>query len=277
VPDIAIDQDDRRSRAGRKAGRSSRGSSSSGKAGTPQHAVSERAVQFMRGETTLTRILAGRLMRSPASAFATLVGCGVAGAILFNMMLMQPERHRAPMFTGNPLVHAAPLPSEAPLPPARPATIERDVEALRRAELLRELQVELGRRGYYVGEPDSAQTQRTTQAIREFQAAAGLPVNGQPSDALLAAVLTSNLRAKDQILGLIRSSAGPLDRPETVAAVQRALTKIGLGPLKDDGQFGPGTRAALDRFEKERRLPPRGDNPARTLRELALASGVAID
>jgi peptidoglycan hydrolase-like protein with peptidoglycan-binding domain len=90
-------------------------------------------------------------------------------------------------------------------------------------------------------------------------------------------VMTSKLKAKDQILSLIRSSAGPLERPETVAAMQRALTRAGYGPLKDDGQFGPGTRAALDRFEKDRKLAPRGDNPARVLRELAQVSGVAID
>jgi peptidoglycan hydrolase-like protein with peptidoglycan-binding domain len=184
---------------------------------------------------------------------------------------------RLALFVGNPLVHAAPQPSPAPLPPSRPADMGRDAEALRRAELLRDLQLELGRRGFYIGEPDPASTARTTQAIREFQAAAKLPVTGQPSEALLAEVITSKLRARDQILSLLRSSAGPLERPETVAAIQRALTKLGYGALKDDGQFGAGTRAALDRFEKDRRLAPRGDSPARVLRELAHASGLAID
>jgi peptidoglycan hydrolase-like protein with peptidoglycan-binding domain len=62
-----------------------------------------------------------------------------------------------------------------------------------------------------------------------------------------------------------------------VVAVQRALTRLGYGPLKDDGHFGPGTRAALDRFERDRKLPARGDNPTRVLRELAQASGIALD
>lgn len=235
------------------------------------------ARKLARGETTVTRMLFARAIRSPLRALMLLGGAASGGAVLFNIVLMQPERHRAPMFVGNPVVHPTPVPSAAPLPPQRPAAIEREAEALKRAELVRELQVELGRRGYFIGEPDAAATQRTTQAIRDFQAAAGLPVNGHPSDALLASVLTSNLRARDQIMGLLRSTAGPLERPETVAAVQRALTKLNYGPLKDDGQFGSGTRAALDRFAKDRKLAPRGDNPARVLRELAQASGVAID
>jgi peptidoglycan hydrolase-like protein with peptidoglycan-binding domain len=217
------------------------------------------------------------MARSPKHALGGLLALAVGGGILFNLLLLQPERHRAPMFTGNPMVHNEPLPAAVPLPPTRPANIEREAEMQRRAELLRELQVELGRRGFFIGEPDPAASARTAQAIRDFQAAANLHVTGQPSDALLAEVLTSKLRAKDQILGLIRSSAGPLERPETVAALQRALTRLNYGPLKDDGQFGPGTRAALDRFERDRKLPPRGDNLVRVLRELSQASGVAID
>jgi peptidoglycan hydrolase-like protein with peptidoglycan-binding domain len=234
------------------------------------------ARKLARGETTVTRLVLGRAMRSPVRALTLVGGVGLAAAILGNM-LTQPERHRAPIFAGNPVVHAAPKPVETPPPPARPATLQQDVEAARRAQLLIDLQTELGRRGFFIGEPDAAATARTAQAIRDFQAAAGQPVTGQPSEGLLAEVMTSKLRAKDQILSVLRNSAGPLERPETIAALQRALTRAGYGPLKDDGQFGSGTRAALDRFERDRRLPPRGDNPTRVLRELSQASGVAID
>ncbi len=224
----------------------------------------------------MTRLLLARVMRSPARTLGGLAMLGLGAAMVANM-LNQPERHRAPIFAGNPVEHATPKPVDAPLPPPRPRGLEQDAEALRRAQLLRDLQTELGRRGFFVGDPDPAATARTAQAIREFQRASGQPATGQPSEALLAEVMTSKVRARDQILGLIRASAGPLERPDTVAAAQRALTRLGYGPLKDDGQFGPGTRAALDRFEKDRKLPPRGDNPARVLRELSQASGIAID
>jgi peptidoglycan hydrolase-like protein with peptidoglycan-binding domain len=234
------------------------------------------ARKLVRGETTVTRLMLGRAMRAPGRALAVVAGVGLSVAVLGNI-LSQPERHRAPIFAGNPVEHAAPRPVETPPPPARPANLEREQETARRAQLLRDLQTELARRGFYIGEPDATAQPKTTQAIRDFQAASGLAVTGQASEALLAEIMTSKLRARDQILSLIRASAGPLERPETVAAVQRALTRLNYGPLKDDGQFGAGTRAALDRFERDRKLSPRGDNPARVLRELAQASGVAIE
>jgi peptidoglycan hydrolase-like protein with peptidoglycan-binding domain len=237
----------------------------------------EPARKLARGETTMTRLVLKRLARNPLSSLTWLAGTGAALAIVANLVLLQPERHRAPMFVGNPMIHQTPQPSLAPLPPPRPAQIERDLELQRKADLQREIQQELSRRGFYTGSIDASASSKTAQAIRDFQTAANLPVNGQISDAVLASILTSNVQPKDQILGVLRATQDRLERPETVVAVQRALTKLGFGPLKDDGHFGTGTRAALEKFEKERRLPPRGDNPSRTLRELAQASGVAID
>ena len=246
-------------------------------------AVREPARQLATGKTTITRMLGRRFMRSPMPFLAWTAGSAITLAVLANIMLMQPERHRAPMFVGNPLIHAMPQHSLTPLPPVRPlsfangAAQERDSELLRRSELLRDVQVELGKRGFFTGDPDAAASSKTTQAIRDFQTAANMPVTGQPTEAVLAAILTSNLRVKDQILGLLKNGSDRLERPETVVAIQRALTKIGYGPLRDDGTFGQGTKTALERFERDRKLPARGDNPSRTLRELAQASGIAID
>ncbi len=233
--------------------------------------------KLAKGETTVTRLVGQRILRNPVVSLAWIIGGGAVFAVFANILLMQPERHRAPMFVGNPLIHATPQPATTPLPQPRPATIDREAEILRRAELLRDIQIELGTRGFYTGEPDPAATAKTAQSIRDFQNAARLPVNGQANDALLAAILTSNIRPKDQIMGVLRSSPDRLERPETVVAIQRALTKIGYGPLRDDGHFGAGTRAALDRFEKDRKLPSRTENPARVMRELAQASGIAIE
>ncbi|MGL5115042.1 MAG: peptidoglycan-binding domain-containing protein [Beijerinckiaceae bacterium] len=232
--------------------------------------------RLARGEATATGLMLRAFLRRPRRA-AIVAGCAIlAGAVLGNLLLFQPEAHRAPMFVGNPLVHDTPRQSDTPLPPQRPERA--DLDASRKAELLRDIQLELGRRGFLRGEPDPNATAATGRAIRDFQQAAGLPVTGQPSEPLLAAMLTSNVRVKDQILSLLKAGGTDrLERPETVVAVQRALTKIGFGPLKDDGHFGPGTRAALDRFERDRKLTPRGDNPARVLRELQQASGIAID
>ncbi len=237
----------------------------------------EPAGRLVRGETTLTRLIGRRLLRNPLHALGWIGAAGISVSVFTNIMLLQPERHRAPIFVGNPLIHATPQPTQSPLPPMRPANMERDAELMRKATLIQDIQTELGHRGFFVGQPDQAAIARTTTAIRDFQTAARIPVNGQASESLLAAIITSNLTVKDQILGLLKSSTDRLERPETVVAIQRALTKLGYGPLRDDGNFGAGTRAALDRFERDRKLPARGDNPARVLRELAQTSGIAID
>jgi peptidoglycan hydrolase-like protein with peptidoglycan-binding domain len=240
-------------------------------------AAGEPARRLIRGETTVTRMAVGRIVRNPARSLAWIAGGIVCAAIFGNILLMQPEQHRAPMFVGNPQIHATPQPAQVPLPPTRPAVIERDLETARKADLLRDIQIELARKGFYLGEPDATASARTIRAIRDFQGAANLPVTGEATDALLASILTSTIRPRDQIANLLRNPTDRLERPETVVAIQRALNKLGYGPLRDDGTFGPGTRAALDRFEKDRKLPSRTENPARVMRELAQASGIAVE
>ena len=232
--------------------------------------------ELAHGRTSATRLILRALMRDPLRSAALLATGGVGFAVFANILLLQPERHRSPMFVGVPQIHSAPLPADVPLPQARPSTVDPG------SELLREIQTELHRRGLLQGEPDGAPGPKTAKAIRDMQAQLGLPVTGESSEALLAAMLTGPAappvaRPRDQIANLLKASGDRFERPTTVAAVQRALTKLGYGPLKDDGQFGSGTRTALDRFERDRKLPSRADNPNRVLRELSQASGIAID
>jgi peptidoglycan hydrolase-like protein with peptidoglycan-binding domain len=58
-----------------------------------------------------------------------------------------------------------------------------------------------------------------------------------------------------------------------VLAAQRQLNKLGYGPVKPDGLFGLGTRQAIEKFERDRKLPVTGDLNARTSRDLAAAAG----
>ncbi len=86
----------------------------------------------------------------------------------------------------------------------------------------------------------------------------------------------------DPIGSLIRggeASARPAEiRPDPrVMAVQKALTKLGYGPLKADGLLGSGTRQALERFERDNSLPITGGLGIRTTRQLASVSGTQIE
>ena len=53
-----------------------------------------------------------------------------------------------------------------------------------------------------------------------------------------------------------------------MAAVQRALTEYGYGQLKPTGTVGADTQAAIQKFERERRIPVTGQMSDRLVREL---------
>lgn len=64
---------------------------------------------------------------------------------------------------------------------------------------------------------------------------------------------------------------------QRVAAVQRALTDYGYGQLKATGTVGADTQAAIQRFEREHKLPLTGQVSERLVRELGLATGRKFD
>ena len=62
-----------------------------------------------------------------------------------------------------------------------------------------------------------------------------------------------------------------------MAAVQRALTEYGYGQLKPTGTIGADTQAAIQKFERERKLPVTGQMSDRLVRELSAMIGHPID
>jgi peptidoglycan hydrolase-like protein with peptidoglycan-binding domain len=62
-----------------------------------------------------------------------------------------------------------------------------------------------------------------------------------------------------------------------VAAVQRALTEYGYGQLKPTGVVGTDTQAAIQKFEKARKLPVTGQMSDRLVRELAATIGHPVE
>ena len=62
-----------------------------------------------------------------------------------------------------------------------------------------------------------------------------------------------------------------------VAAVQRALTEYGYGQLKPTGVVGSDTQAAIQKFERARKLPVTGQVSDRLVRELTAMIGHTID
>jgi peptidoglycan hydrolase-like protein with peptidoglycan-binding domain len=62
-----------------------------------------------------------------------------------------------------------------------------------------------------------------------------------------------------------------------VAAVQRALTEYGYGQLKPTGTVGSDTQAAIQKFERARKIPVTGQMSDHLVRELTAMIGHPID
>ena len=71
-----------------------------------------------------------------------------------------------------------------------------------------------------------------------------------------------------------RLIAGPSPR---VTAVQRALNEFGYGPVKATGSYGSETIAAIQKFERDRKMPVTGQISPRLLQELAALTGKPIE
>ena len=97
----------------------------------------------------------------------------------------------------------------------------------------------------------------------------------RPSDA--DAPVVPMPRADDPVGGLVRATSQPAPSSSSrVAAVQRALSDYGYGQLKPTGTIGADTQAAIQRFERERKMPITGQMSDRLVRELGLAIGRPI-
>ncbi len=72
-------------------------------------------------------------------------------------------------------------------------------------------------------------------------------------------------------------STTTLDHPEKVfvATAQKALTKLGYGPLSADGVMGPGTRRAIEEFQYKNGLPVTKELDTATLQRLGEVDSVA--
>ena len=71
--------------------------------------------------------------------------------------------------------------------------------------------------------------------------------------------------------------AGQITGSRRVAAVQRVLTQYGYGQLKATGTMGSDTQGAIQKFEREHKMPPTGQMSDRLVRELIAMVGHPID
>ena len=216
--------------------------------------------------------------------FVALVMSSIAVfGIVTNALFLQKGPHPAPIFATRPL-----LPQEATLAPRLQTAPATDSGTQARLQLITNIQRELTRKGFYDGPADGIWGSKTDTAVRDFIQAANLKINAEPSDALLRTVSTSSAKpsitasvsnvAADPIARLIAPPTAPLVAPsKRITAVQRALADFGFGQIKPTGILDSDTRAAVEKFERERRLPVDGQISDRLVRELAGMTGRPLE
>ncbi len=228
--------------------------------------------------------------RRDAVAFAVAVLATVA--IVVNGVLLQAGPHPAPMFK-DAIAAITAAPKQAPkdgakdtaktLPRPRPPEATAKIEARPTPEIIADIQRELIRRGYYEGVVDGRYGPRTDAAVRDFEQASGLKASTEPSEALLAAIKRSTAKPAKAPSSLrpavqqVRLEPNADASSKRVLAVQRALAEFGYGQIKPTGVVDADTRAAIERFERERRLPITGQVSERVARELASVTGRPLE
>lgn len=216
------------------------------------------------------------------------MAAAAVSAIFANALFLQTGPHPAPIFATRPMLVPAPAivarPRVAePVQVAAPVQMEAPVQApvRNRVQLIAEIQRELTRRGFYDGIADGVWGAKTDAGTRDFLQSAGLRINPEASEDLLRSMQASKSKAasastvsapvrNDPIADLIAPS-------KRVLAIQRALSDFGYGQIKPTGAYDPETRTAIEKFERDHRLPVTGQISDRFVRELVGMTGRPLD
>jgi len=198
-------------------------------------------------EASEERNLAMRiLLHSPKDLIAGALAFAAVSAIIANAMFMQAGHHPSPMFgaaAGTPPASSAPA---SPLPRPRPVEATLKAADIKLAEV-KPVEVK-------PVDPAAAAVKSPTASANVARPPAPIP----------------SASRNDPVGDLIIAS-------RRVAAIQRALTDYGYGQLKPTGTIGSDTQAAIQKFERDRKMPITGQLSERLVRELSAVTGRPID
>ncbi|MGH6726786.1 MAG: peptidoglycan-binding domain-containing protein [Pseudolabrys sp.] len=223
--------------------------------------------------------LAAAIGRHPREFVGILMATMAIFAIFLNALFLQHGPHPAPIFATRPQVTQA-VPVALPRPRVVESHTAPPTTARSQAEIIGDIQRELSRKSFYDGAADGIWGAKTDAAARDFVQGAGLKINAEPNETLLRAIVAGNAKAangrtvsptrNDPIAELIAPT-------KQVIAVQRALADFGYGQIRPTGVFDPQTQSAIEKFERERRLPVTGQISDRLVRELAAMTGRPLE
>jgi hypothetical protein len=198
------------------------------------------------------------LLHSPKDLVAGAFAFAAVSVIIANALFLQAGRHPSPIFGS-----VVAMPAASPLP--RPRPFDADVAAFEAKP----------------AEPKPAELKPAEPKSAELKSAELKPAD--PLANLVKATSTAQaahsnvVRPPAPIPASSRADTLASSGSRRVAAVQRTLTEYGYGQLKPTGTVGSDTQAAIQKFERERRIPVTGQMSDRLVRELTAMIGHPID
>jgi peptidoglycan hydrolase-like protein with peptidoglycan-binding domain len=225
--------------------------------------------------------LAAAISRHPREFVGVLMATLAIFAICINALFLQRGPHPAPIFATHPL-SVQDVSVALPRPRAATPAVVPAPAARSQVQVIGDIQRELSRKGFYDGVADGIWGAKTDAAARDFVQAAGLKITAEPSESLLHAMVISNFKAQS---GRAATPAPVRNDPiaELIAptkqllAIQRALADFGYGQIKPSGVYDRETQAAIEKFERDRRLPVTGQISDQLVRELAAMTGRPLE
>jgi Putative peptidoglycan binding domain len=225
-----------------------------------------RGARAVAVEAETERGLAMRiLLHSPKDLVAGVLAFAAVSAIIANALFLQAGHHPSPIFGSVVAIPAAGLAPASRLPRPRPVEpavkpAETSPPESRPAEL-KPVEIKSA-------EPRAAEPKASESKASESKAADPL---ANLVKATAAMPMTSNVPRPPAPIPTAAQGA------RRVAAVQRVLTEYGYGQLKPTGTVGSDTQAAIQKFERERKLPVTGQMSDRLVRDLVAMTGHPID
>jgi Putative peptidoglycan binding domain len=230
------------------------------------------------------------LLHSPKDTVAAMLAFAAACGVVTNALFLQAGPHPAPMF-GSTVVNLAATQAAPNLLP-RPRPVEADAASSEPRSIEPKTNERTGERASdFRASETKAVEPRVADPLASLVRATTPSPSPQPSTsatplASLARVTTPSPSPQPSTTGALSYSSNaarppapiaPMTGARRVAAVQRTLTEYGYGQLKPTGTVGSDTQAAIQKFERDRKLPVTGQVSDRLLRELAAMIGHPVE
>jgi peptidoglycan hydrolase-like protein with peptidoglycan-binding domain len=212
----------------------------------------------------------------PREFVAVVMAIAATIAIFVNALFLQRGPHPAPIFATRPLMRSVMM------PPKR-ASVTAPLDS--HGKLIADIQQALSAKGFYDGAIDGLWGSKTDSAVRDFLRASGSNAGVEASATLLRAIQASAPRASqaaappanDPIARLLKPSAPAPATDKRVLAVQRVLADFGYGQIQPTGVVDAGTKAAIEKFQREHGMTATGEVSDKLVQALGAMAGHPLE